>query len=200
MSDNVPNEAMNHTPAVVGYRLNHLPNEPPLREMTMQHAKEHPPDETRDRECMTWGPRDPRRTTPASAGMVKQNDNLPNKPAQLPPGNDDGTRQNNTCQMKHTNDDRPDQTQESTTHLPKWVCGNFKPWTNPTPASAGILLNPHPPTEATTPPSENTQPWVRGNPNGEARNNVPWYHTPTQYHTPTRVEYHTPEWNKTWDS
>ncbi|KAF9514412.1 hypothetical protein BS47DRAFT_1453468 [Hydnum rufescens UP504] len=58
--------------------------------------------------------------------MVKQNDNLPNKPAQHPPGNDDATHQNNTCQTKHANDDWPDQTQESTTH-PLWrVCGNFK--------------------------------------------------------------------------
>ncbi|KAF9515550.1 hypothetical protein BS47DRAFT_1360849 [Hydnum rufescens UP504] len=64
-----------------------------------------------------------------------------------------------------------------------------KPRTNPTPASAGILLNPHPPTEATTPPSENTRPWVRGNPNGEARNNVPGTtHLPKRYHTPARVD------------
>ncbi|KAF9502623.1 hypothetical protein BS47DRAFT_1370135, partial [Hydnum rufescens UP504] len=70
-----------------------------------------------------------------------------------------------------------------------------KPRMNPTPAEAGvvifkvsILLNPHPPTEATTPPSENTRPWVGGNPNGEARNNVPsTTHLPKRYHTPARV-------------
>ncbi|KAF9509841.1 hypothetical protein BS47DRAFT_1364944 [Hydnum rufescens UP504] len=70
-----------------------------------------------------------------------------------------------------------------------------KPRTNPTPAEAGvvifkvsILLNPHPPTEATTPPSENTRPWVRGNPNGEARNDVPGTtHPPKRYHTPARA-------------
>ncbi|KAF9505222.1 hypothetical protein BS47DRAFT_1368241 [Hydnum rufescens UP504] len=53
----------------------------------------------------------------------------------------------------------------------------------------GILLNLHPPTEATTPPSENTRPWVRGNPNGEARNDVPGTtHPPKRYHTPARVD------------
>ncbi|KAF9503058.1 hypothetical protein BS47DRAFT_1369821 [Hydnum rufescens UP504] len=67
--------------------------------------------------------------------------------------------------------------------------------TNPTPAEAGvvifkvsILLNPHPPTEATTLPSENTRPWVRGNPNGEAQNDVPGTtHPPKWYHTPARA-------------
>ncbi|KAF9508237.1 hypothetical protein BS47DRAFT_1366046 [Hydnum rufescens UP504] len=60
VSNNAPNKAMNHTPATTGYRLNHPPNEPPLWEMTTQHAKEHPPDETQDQEHMMWGPRDPR--------------------------------------------------------------------------------------------------------------------------------------------
>ncbi|KAF9503356.1 hypothetical protein BS47DRAFT_1369593 [Hydnum rufescens UP504] len=220
-------------------RLNHLPNQPPLRKMTTQRT----PDE----------PHPPKR-------MVKQNDNPPNEPAQHPPGNDDATRQNNTCQTKHANDDWPDQTQESTTHPlqqvcgnfknddpptkgpntcdptertrenddpptkrilqtatsrnhdaspgqtphPLWrVCGNFKPWTNPTPAKAGvgILLNPHPPTEATTPPSENTRPWVRGTPMVKRKITSPGTtHLPKRYHTPARVEYHTPEWNETWDS
>ncbi|KAF9503748.1 hypothetical protein BS47DRAFT_1369306 [Hydnum rufescens UP504] len=177
-SENARGGHVNHTPAAVGittnedpwsepppeiklpqnetrYRLNHLPNEPPLWEMTMQRAKEHPPDETWDREHTMRGPRDPRRTTPTSAGMVKQNDNPLNEPAQLPPGNDDGTRQNNMCQTKHTNDDRPDQTQESTTHPPSGcvvILSNeskprCKPQMNPTPASAGILLNLHPPTK-----------------------------------------------------
>ncbi|KAF9503492.1 hypothetical protein BS47DRAFT_1369500 [Hydnum rufescens UP504] len=43
-----------------------------------------------------------------------------------------------------------------------------KPRTNPTPAEADILLNPHPPTKSMTPPTENMWPRVRGNPNGEA--------------------------------
>ncbi|KAF9504750.1 hypothetical protein BS47DRAFT_1368561 [Hydnum rufescens UP504] len=43
--------------------------------------------------------------------------------------------------------------------------------------ATSILLNPHPPTKATTPPSENTRPWVRGNPNSEARNDIPVPHT-----------------------
>ncbi|KAF9509158.1 hypothetical protein BS47DRAFT_1365437 [Hydnum rufescens UP504] len=55
--------------------------------------------------------------------------------------------------------------------------------------ATSILLNLHPPTEATTPPSENTQPWVRGNPNGEARNDVPGTtHPPKWYHTPARAD------------
>ncbi|KAF9519124.1 hypothetical protein BS47DRAFT_1358284 [Hydnum rufescens UP504] len=55
-------------------------------------------------------------------------------------------------------------------------------------SGCGILLNPHPPTEATTPPSENTRPWVRGNPNGEVRNDVPGTtHLPKRYHTPARA-------------
>ncbi|KAF9506767.1 hypothetical protein BS47DRAFT_1367124 [Hydnum rufescens UP504] len=64
-----------------------------------------------------------------------------------------------------------------------------KPQTNPTPAEAGvvifkeqqgllllpgILLNPHPPTEAMTPPNENMRPWVRGAPT------VKQYHMPAQ--------------------
>ncbi|KAF9513366.1 hypothetical protein BS47DRAFT_1362467 [Hydnum rufescens UP504] len=39
-----------------------------------------------------------------------------------------------------------------------------KPWTNPTPAEAGILLNPHPPTKAMTPPTENTMATGEGEP------------------------------------
>ncbi|KAF9515499.1 hypothetical protein BS47DRAFT_1360946 [Hydnum rufescens UP504] len=224
LSENTRGGHANHTPAVAGittnedpwseppppeiklpqnktrYRLNHPPNEPPLWEMTTQHPKEHPQTKPGTENARRGAPGTPDEPHPLKR-MVKQNDNPPNEPTQLPPGNDDATHQNNTCQTKHANDDWPDQTQESTTHLLRRVCGNFKPWTNPTPTSAGILLNLHPPTEATTPPSENTRPWVRGNPNGEARNNVPsTTHPPKQYHTPARVEYHTPEWNKTWDS
>ncbi|KAF9502850.1 hypothetical protein BS47DRAFT_1458641 [Hydnum rufescens UP504] len=135
--------------------------------MTMQHAKEHPqmkPGTKNAQHRATGTPDKPH----LLQQMVKQNDNPPNKPTQLPPGNDDVTRQNNRCQTKHTNDDQPDQTQESTTH-PLWQM-------NPTPAEVGvvifkvsILLNPHPPTEAMTPLSENMQPWVRGNPNGAPR-------------------------------
>ncbi|KAF9504729.1 hypothetical protein BS47DRAFT_1368580 [Hydnum rufescens UP504] len=86
----------------------------------------------------------------------------------------------------------------STTHPLRRVCGNFKQQVEttmqaldePHTCRSGYSSEPHPPTEATTLPSENTRPWVRGNPNGEAQNDVPsTTHPPKRYHTPARVEY-----------
>ncbi|KAF9508238.1 hypothetical protein BS47DRAFT_1366047 [Hydnum rufescens UP504] len=79
------------------------------------------------------------------------------------------TRQTNPT---NSNESKPNASPRRTPHLLRRVCGNLsnkskprcKPQTNPTPTLAGILLNPHPPTEATTLPSENMRPWVRGNP------------------------------------
>ncbi|KAF9511009.1 hypothetical protein BS47DRAFT_1364090 [Hydnum rufescens UP504] len=59
------------------------------------------------------------------------------------------------------NESRERQQVETTTQAPDEPHTRF--------GGCGILLNPHPPTEATTPPNENTQPRVRGSPNGEAR-------------------------------
>ncbi|KAF9509183.1 hypothetical protein BS47DRAFT_1365451 [Hydnum rufescens UP504] len=66
-------------------------------------------------------------------------------------------RRTNTGERRPTRQTNPTNGNES-----KPQC---KPRTNPTPAEADILLNPHPPTKSMTPPTENMWPRVRGNPN-----------------------------------
>ncbi|KAF9508456.1 hypothetical protein BS47DRAFT_1365936 [Hydnum rufescens UP504] len=126
-NDDAPHEEMDHTPAVAGYRLNHPQNESP---------KPNAPRNTPD------GPQMNHTCFGGCVIILRWSSQMTTR-RMNPPGNDDVTG-HDTCQTNHANHDRPDQTQESTTHPQKWVCVCHLDPTPATPLNEHRRMTTHP--------------------------------------------------------
>ncbi|KAF9508455.1 hypothetical protein BS47DRAFT_1365935 [Hydnum rufescens UP504] len=173
-NDDAPHEEMDHTPAVAGYRLNHPQNESPKPNAPRNTPRRNPGTRTHDTR-----PQGPQMNHTCFGGCViilRPNPREHHTPAEvvchLDPTPATPLNEHRRMTTHPLNESRKRQQVETMTQALD------EPHTRR--SGCGILLNPHPPTEAMTPPNENMQPQVRGAPMVKCAKRRPQYHTPAQ--------------------
>ncbi|KAF9505157.1 hypothetical protein BS47DRAFT_1368273 [Hydnum rufescens UP504] len=100
---------------------------PSLHEMTTQRAKEHPPDETRDRERTMQGHRDPSKPHPLrwiEAWDPRHDENPRNEGPNGNAPNEDAP--NNATDSNTPNETHETKTQHTVPYPPRWVWYLYK--------------------------------------------------------------------------